>query len=166
MIKEKLAAREMKAEDWSSVERIYKQALKKGKASFASECPSYAEWDVGHCKDCRFVYESEGCVVGFAAISPTSSKPHYKGVVEVSVYVDENHLHRGIGTMLLNRLCEESDKLGYWTLYSSIFYDNIASIELHKKCGFREIGYRENIAKNIFGNWQSTIIMERRNDIM
>lgn len=121
---------------------------------------------MGYLKDCRFVYELDGSVLGYSALSPTSAKPHYKGVVEVSIYVDETHLHRGIGTALLNRLCEEADRLGYWTLYSSIFCENIASIELHKKCGFRVIGYREKIAKNIFGRWQSTTIMERRNHIL
>ena len=67
------------------------------------------------------------------------------------------------GTALLTHLCEETEKFGYWTLYSAIFSVNTASIELHKKCGFRVVGYRENIAKDRFGNWQSTTIMERRN---
>ena len=67
------------------------------------------------------MYEIEGVVVGFVAISPTSDKPHYKGVVEVSIYVDENQVGQGIGTALLNKLCEEADSKGYWTLYSSIY---------------------------------------------
>ncbi len=157
--------REMLSTDWGRIEFIYRQSLKKGNATFTSECPTYEMWDAGHHKDCRFVYEENNLVVGYVVISPTSAKPHYRGVVEVSVYVDENYLHKGIGTKLLNCLCEEADKLGYWTLYSSIFEDNIASIELHKKCGFRVIGYREKIAKDIFGEWQSTIIMERRNGV-
>lgn len=163
---EKQVIREMKTEDWNSVERIYTQSLKKGNATFVSECPTYEMWDAGRLKECRFVYESEGDVVGYVTISPTSGKPHFKGVVEVSIYVDEQHLHKGIGTALLKHLCEESEKLGYWTIYSSIFPENIASIELHKKCGFRVIGYREKIAKDIFGNWRTTTIMERRNGIV
>ena len=71
----------------------------------------------------------------------------------------------GIGTALLTRLCAESEAHGYWTLYSSIFAENEASLALHKKCGFRVIGYRERIAKNIFGTWQDTIIVERRNNV-
>ena len=59
--------------------------------------------------------------------------------------MDENYLRRGIGTALLQKLCEETEKHGYWTLYAAIFSVNIASIELHKKNGFRIIGYRENI---------------------
>ncbi|MCI5891988.1 MAG: GNAT family N-acetyltransferase [Clostridiales bacterium] len=83
----------------------------------------------------------------------------------MSIFVDKNYLRQGIGTQLLNRLCEESEKCGYRTLYVAIFSSNTASIELHKKCGFREIGYREHIAKDCFGQWQSTTIMEHRNGI-
>ena len=71
---------------------------------------------------------------------------------------------KGIGTALLETLCEESEKAGYWSLYSAILSNNKSSIALHQKCGFREIGYRERIAKDRFGNWQNTTIMERRSE--
>ena len=99
-------------------------------------------------------------------IAPTSSRDSYRGVVEVSIFVDKNHTQKGIGTALLSRLMEEAEKEGYWTLYSAIFSVNEGSIKLHKKCGFRVIGTREKIAKDMFGNWQSTTIMEWRNGII
>ena len=80
--------------------------------------------------------------------------------------MDENHQRKGIGSEVLTKRCEWTEKDWYGALYSAVFSINIASIELHKKCGFRIIGYRENIAKDRFGNWQSTTIMERRNGIM
>ena len=158
--------RPMRVKDWDSMVRIYTQSLQKGDVTFTTKCPTYQEWDAAHIKECRFVYELDGQVVGYTMISPTSKREAYRGVVELSIFVDENYHRRGIGTELLTRLCEETEKYGYWTLYSAIFSVNIASIELHKKCGFRVIGYRENIAKDRFGNWQSTTIMERRNGII
>lgn len=158
--------RMMNENDWDSMARIYNQSLQKGDVTFTAECPTYAEWDIAHIKECRFVYELDGQVVGYTMIAPTSKREPYKGVVELSIFVDENHLRKGIGTALLKRLCQETEKNGYWTLYSAIFSVNTASIELHKKCGFRVIGYREDIAKDRFGNWQSTTIMERRNGIV
>ena len=158
--------RDMSRKDWNSMVRIYNQSLQKGDVTFTTESPTYEEWDAGHIKECRFVYEVDGQVVGYTMVAPTSKREPYRGVVELSIFVDENCLRKGIGTKLLKRLCEETEKYGYWTLYSAIFSVNIASIELHKKCGFRIIGYRENIAKDRFGNWQSTTIMERRNGIM
>ena len=157
--------REMTSNDWTRVAQIYEQALEKGISTFNTECPTYDEWDKGHIKECRYVYESDEKIVGWIAISPTSGRCVYRGCVEVSIYIDEAYQGHGIGTMLMNKLCEETEKAGYWSLYSAIFSINEASIALHKKCGFREIGYREKIAKDKFGVWQNTTLMERRNHI-
>ncbi len=158
--------RKMRETDWDSMMQIYEQSLEKGTVTFTTDCPTYEEWDAGHIEECRFVYELEGQVVGYTMIAPTSKREPYKGVVEVSIFVDEKFHRKGIGTALLTHLCEETEKRGYWTLYSAIFSINTPSVELHKKCGFRVIGYRENIAKDRFGKWQSTTIMERRNGII
>ena len=157
--------REMRAADWNSVREIYADYLEKGTASFLTECPGYEEWDSGHHRDCRFVYEQDGEVLGFIALLPVSSRPHYSGVAEVSIYIREDSHHRGIGTALLLHMKEAARSCGYWTLYSSIFSDNTASVALHEKCGFRKIGYREKLAKNKFGRWQDTTMMEWRNDL-
>ena len=152
----------MEPSDWARVAEIYTQGIEKGDATVSTVCPSYAEWDAAYRKDCRLVAIQDGQVVGWVAILPTSAKKAYWGVVEVSIYIDEAYQGRGIGTALMHALFEESEKCGYWTLYSAIFSINTASIALHKKCGFREIGYRERVAKDRFGNWQNTTIMERR----
>ncbi|WP_242833002.1 GNAT family N-acetyltransferase [Butyrivibrio sp. LC3010] len=123
---------------------------------------SFTEWNEGHVKNCRFVFEEEGKVVGWIALSPSSSRCAYKGCVEMSVYVDRNYRGHGIGTALVNTIIKEAEKDGYWSIYSAIFSINKASIALHKKCGFREIGYRERIAKDRFGKWQNTTLMEYR----
>ena len=154
--------REMRDEDWGTVAEIYKQGLEEGTSTFNTECPSFAEWNEGHLRNCRFVFEEEGKVVGWIALSPTSSRCAYKGCVEMSVYVDRNYRGHGIGTALVNKIIGEAEKDGYWSIYSAIFSINKASIALHKKCGFREIGYRERIAKDRFGKWQNTTLMEYR----
>ncbi len=154
--------RKMNEGDWEKVSYIYKQGINSGLATFQTDCPSYKEWDTMHLKECRFVAVLEELVVGFVALSRTSMREVYKGVAEVSVYLDEAYQKNGIGTTLLNYICEYSEKIGYWSLYSAIISDNIASITLHKNCGFREIGYREKIAKDSNGIWKDTILMERR----
>ena len=154
--------REMRDEDWGTVAEIYKQGLEEGTSTFNTECPSFTEWNEGHVKNCRFVFEEEGKVVGWIALSPSSSRCAYKGCVEMSVYVDRNYRGHGIGTALVNTIIQEAEQCGYWSIYSAIFSINKASIALHKKCGFREIGYRERIAKDRFGKWQNTTLMEYR----
>ena len=154
--------REMRDEDWETVAEIYKQGLEEGTSTFNTECPGFTEWNEGHVKNCRFVFEEEGKVVGWIALSPSSSRCAYKGCVEMSVYVDRNYRGHGVGTALVNTIIREAEKDGYWSIYSAIFSINKASIALHKKCGFREIGYRERIAKDRFGKWQNTTLMEYR----
>lgn len=154
--------REMNKNDWTRIEEIYLQGIEKGTATFNTKCPSYEEWDKGHLENCRFVYEDEGKVVGWVAISPTSSRCVYKGCVEMSVYVDNDYQGKGIGTGLVERLLKEAWEQGYWSILSTVISINTASIALHKKSGFREIGYREKIAKDRFGNWQNTTLFEFR----
>lgn len=154
--------REMVQSDWKKVAEIYSQALEKGISTFNTKCPSYDEWDKGHVSGCRLVYIEDGKVVGWAAISPSSSRCAYKGCVEISIYVDNDYQGRGIGTALVQRLVTEVKEKGYWSILSTVISINTASIAMHKKCGFREIGYREQIAKDRFGNWQNTTLMELR----
>lgn len=90
----------------------------------------------------------------------------YKGVAELSIYIDETVRGNGIGTQLVNGIIEESETQGIWTLQSGIIQDNKASILLHRKCGFREVGYREKIARNAYGEWKNTVLMERRSTML
>lgn len=158
--------REFQDYDWSDVMRVYQQGLDLNIATFQTECPSFEVWNERHSKDCRFVADWNGKVVGFIVIAPTSVREVYKGVVEVSIYVDLNCAGKGIGKALMTHLIAESEKLGYWTLYSSVIEENKASIALHEACGFRRIGFREKIAKDRFGVWHNTINFEKRNHTM
>ena len=154
--------RPMEKDDWSQVVEIFYQGIQTNNATFNSSCPSFDAWDASHIKECRLIADFDGEVAGWAALSPYSSRECYKGVAEVSVYVDANHRGRGVGELLLNTLASQSEELGFWTLQSSIFQTNAASLRLHEKCGFRVVGYRERIAKDRFGVWRNTVIMERR----
>jgi phosphinothricin acetyltransferase len=98
---------------------------------------------------------------GWAALSPVSKRDVYRGVAEVTVYVSESMQGQGIGRALLDGLIGESEKNGIWTLQASIFPENVASVQLHLRCGFREVGRRERIAM-LNGVWRDTLLFERR----
>jgi RimJ/RimL family protein N-acetyltransferase len=85
--------------------------------------------------------------MGWAALSPVSSRPVYEGVTEVSVYVGNEFKGIGVGRALLQQLVVESERNGIWTLQASVFPENYASLALHKSCGFRQVGRRERIGK-------------------
>lgn len=156
--------REMNTNDWYEVASIYKQGIQTGTATFQTEVPSYDEWDKGHLKECRFVAGIDDKVVGWIALSAVSSRYVYRGVAELSIYIDENYRGKGVGSQLMITLIKESERLGYWTLQSGILEENEKSLNLHLKHGFRVVGIREKIGKTEAGVWKNTMLVERRSD--
>ena len=156
----------MRAEDWPSVRAIYVQGIATGQATFETEAPAWEEWNAAHMENCRFVAREAGEIVGWAALSPVSGRCVYGGVAEVSVYVAESARGQGIGKKLLQELIAVSEKAGIWTLQAGIFPENVPSIELHKVCGFREVGYRERIGQMHDGVWRDVVLMERRSKVI
>jgi Sortase and related acyltransferases len=154
--------REMNAADRDAVSRIFGQGIASGLSTFRPKVPEWEDFDAGHLPFSRLVICEDGQVRGWCTLSPVSSRECYKGVAEISIYVDEAYRGRGLGTMLLARLCEDAKKHGIWSLLAVVFAKNEASLAIHRKCGFREIGYRERIAQDIFGEWQNTVMFEKR----
>lgn len=151
----------MNPDDWTEVSKIYAEGIDTGFATFETNVPTYKSWDAAHLKTCRFVAESNGKIIGWAALSPVSSRCVYGGVAEVSVYVGQKCRGLGLGELLMNRLISESEMEGIWTLQSGIFPENEGSIKLHKKVGFRYIGKRERVGK-LAGEWKDNVLFERR----
>ncbi|WP_163193497.1 GNAT family N-acetyltransferase [Clostridium thermarum] len=156
----------MRDSDWDQVKSIYLEGIKTGIATFQSEAPSWEEWNKGHLQTCRLVARKENDIMGWVALSPTSSRNCYAGVVEVSIYVGEGYKGQGVGTALLQNLIQQSEENGIWTLHCAIIRENVASMALHKKCGFREIGIREKVAKMSDGKWHDVVLMERRSKVV
>jgi L-amino acid N-acyltransferase YncA len=148
-------------EDWSAVADIYWDGLRGGLATFETEVPSWEAWDAAHLPEHRLVAVVAGEVVGWAALSPASSRRCYAGVVENSVYIAREQQGQGIGRLLLDALLKGARRARLWTVQTSIFPENRASLALHERCGFRVVGVRERIAKRD-GIWRDTVLLEKR----
>ncbi len=147
---------------WPEVRAVYVEGVASGDATFETEAPEWERWDASHLRACRLVaLDGGGRVAGWAALSRVSARKVYAGVAEVSVYVGAAFRGRGIGRTLLSALVQASEAEGIWTLQASIFPENVASVELHKSCGFREVGRRERVGK-LKGRWRDTVLLERR----
>ncbi|MFP5072402.1 helix-turn-helix domain-containing GNAT family N-acetyltransferase [Pseudonocardia nantongensis] len=162
-VPEDVTVRAMTDADWDDVLRIYAEGIATGHATFETEVPDRtdldADWLPGH----LWVAELDGEVVGWAAARPVSARPVYRGVAETSIYVTDGHRGRGIGRALIRHQVCAADDAGLWTLQTSIFPENRASLALHHSAGFRTLGVRERIGQH-HGQWRDTVFLERRAD--
>lgn len=154
--------REMTVNDWDSVAAIYTEALQNGGATYETVCPDYEYWDEKHLSGYRYVFEKDGNVVGWSALSPYSHRKVYSGVADIGIYIAKEYAGRGIGKALIQRIVEDAFAGGFWTLQASIFSENMASLALFASCGFRTVGYRERIGMTHLGEWKDTVLLEKR----
>jgi L-amino acid N-acyltransferase YncA len=153
--------RELRHEDWPAVKAIYEQGIAGGDATFETDAPSWEAWDRTHLEGHRLVALEDENVIGWAALTPVSERCVYAGVAENSVYVADSAQGRGVGRALLEELVRRAEEDGIWTIQTGIFPENEASLELHKRCGFRVVGTRERIGQ-LHGVWRDVVFMERR----
>lgn len=159
-----VAVRALGDEDWAAVRRIYGEGIATGVATFETTVPSRAALDAKWLPDHRWVAEIDGEIVGWAAAAPASTREVYSGVAETSVYVADGNRGRGVGKALIRKQVMAADEAGLWTLQTSIFTENRASVGLHHAAGFRTLGIRERIAQRD-GVWHDTVFMERRSTV-
>ena len=151
----------LRPEHWSEVARIYAAGIATGDATFETDVPSWEAWDTVHLNEHRFVALADDTVAGWVATSPISDRCAYAGVIEHSVYVAPEAQGRGVGRLLLEGLIVSTEAAGIWTIQSGIFPENVASLALHERCGFRQIGVRERIGR-LNGVWRDVVAIERR----
>jgi phosphinothricin acetyltransferase len=158
-----IAVSPVTADDWPAAARIYEAGIAGGNATFESHAPEWEEWAARR-GDCPALVARgpDGQVLGWAALSPTSRRPVYRGVGEVSIYVDPVCARRGVGRALLQALIATSESDGFWTLRAGIFPENAASIALHERCGFQPRGVSRRIGQMPDGRWRDVLWFERR----
>ena len=157
--------RHFESQDYPAVQAIYQEGIASGHATFQTTVKSWEEFDQDMHSHSRLVAVSQDVILGWAAISPISTRAVYSGIAEVSIYVAYQAHGKGIGKKLMAELIRESEKHNIWTLQSSIFPENIGSLKLHESSGFRIIGKREKIGQ-MNGLWRDTILMERRSQLV
>jgi len=157
--------RDLRPGDWPEVSRIYTEGIATGNATFETDVPSWDEWAGAHRPTPRLVGTVAGEVVAWAAVTPVSSRPVYSGVAEISLYVAEYVRGQGVGSALLTEFVSQADARGIWTLQTSVFPENEASLRLLERSGFRVVGRRERIGQ-IDGQWRDTVLLERRSEVI
>src|SRR5439155_24070160 len=148
----------LEAADWNAVAEIYWDGIRDGLAAFETAIPSWDDWAAAHPAGLRLVAEAGFAIVGWVAAAPVSTRRAYRGVVEHSVYVASDWRRKGIGRLLLEALIDRTEAAGIWTIQTSVFPENRASLALHRRCGFRVVGVRERVCKRD-GLWRVSVVL-------
>jgi phosphinothricin acetyltransferase len=152
------------AADAEAIARIYNQGIAERIATFETEPRTAAQ--IGALlaeKGDRFptvVVERDGQVVAWATAGAYRNRPAYAGVAEHSVYVDRAARGTGAGRAALDALFDAYAARGFWKLVSRIFPENVASLALHERAGFRVVGVYRRHGK-LEGEWRDCVIVEK-----
>jgi len=148
--------------DAEAVLAIYGEGIATGVATFETTVPECRVWNATHRRDCRFVARLDDVLAGWTALGAYSSREAYRGVAWESVYVAEAARGRGVGRALLETLIPASEAAGVWTLMAGVQAENVASLALHLRAGFRRVGVHERMSRDATGRWRDVVIFERR----
>lgn len=155
-----------KIEDLESIRAIYNDAVKTSTATLETDerdLTAQRHWLDQHSGDpypCFVAEDRDGIIAGWASLSPYNAKPGYRGTAENSVYVDTRAQGQGIGEALLQALLDDAPQRHIRTIVALISTDNLPSISLHEKLGFRLIGTLERVGEK-FGRDVDVSIFQR-----
>jgi phosphinothricin acetyltransferase len=105
------------------------------------------------------VAEAAGRVAAWGSLSPYHPRSAFRHTVENSIYVDPQHLGRGLGSRLLRELIVQARGLGHRAIIAAIEADQPASVALHAKFHFQQVGHLRRVGLK-FGRWLDLIYME------
>ena len=158
-----VTTRAMTDDDLPVVRDIYAQGIATRNATFETVLPSVPQLRTKWLPEHRWVAELGRPRGRLGGNKLVSSRACYAGVGETSVYVAEDVRGQGAGKALMYRQVTEADAGGLWTLQTSIFPENRASIALHHSAGYRTLAVRSRIAQ-LDDVWRDTVFLERRRD--
>jgi L-amino acid N-acyltransferase YncA len=161
-----IAIRACTEADMRAVSEIYAHHVLHSPATFELDPPSLEE--MLHRRrailEGGYVYlvaEASPDIVGYAYVSAYRSRPAYRFTVENSVYVRAGYEGRGIGLRLMQALLAECEKKPFRQMIAVIGDSaNHASIELHRRLGFRMVGPFQSVGFK-FGRWLDSVLMQK-----
>ncbi len=152
--------------DLPAIAAIYAPYVARTVITFETEPPDAATWakrfDAVTARGLPFlVAESGGAVAGYAYAGPWKERAAYRYTVENAIYLDPAATGRGIGRVLLASLLDACATAGVRQVVAVIAdAGDPASMRLHTRCGFREVGRLERVGFK-HGRWLDTVLMQR-----
>ena len=163
---DQIIIRDSRPDDVSDIQRIYAHHVQTGTASFEEVAPdvdtiAQRRQDVLDAGAPYILAQLNGVVHGYAYATGFRPRSAYRYTAEDSIYVDPQATGMGIGSQLLGALIERCTELGFRQMVAVIGgAQNIASINLHKRHGFDQVGHLKSTGFK-FSAWVDTVIMQR-----
>jgi L-amino acid N-acyltransferase YncA len=154
--------RDARPGDAGAICAIYSAAIAERSSTFETEARPARRFSV-RIEDRRLPLLVSGKgqdVVGWAGLTPYSTRACYAGIGECSVYVAPEARGRGVGTALTESLALAAEERGFHKLIGKLFADNTAAIGLVERCGFSSVGLHRRHGQ-LDGEWRDVLVVER-----
>jgi L-amino acid N-acyltransferase len=159
-----LTIRAAERADLAGILSIYNDAVLRTTASYDYE-PTTLEariaWYEAHAQVGLpiFVAADGDSIVGWSALHAFRPKIGYRYTVENSVYVTADRRRQGIGRALLVPLIHCAREIGMHAIIAGIDAENSASIQLHARLGFVQVGHIREVGYK-FDRWLDLVLMQ------
>ena len=152
-------------EDAKEILEIYSPYILNTNITFEYEIPSLEEFQQRMHKIMErypyYVAVEDNKIIGYAYASTYKERKAYDWCCELSIYVNDQLHHRGVGKELYHALLMTLKQMNYQLVYACISYPNDKSVAFHQTFGFKKIAYFEKCGYK-FNQWHDMIWMEKR----
>jgi len=152
--------------DAAAIAAIYAHHVVHGTATFEIEPPEADEIAARMAKvraaglPWLVARDPEGAVLGYAYASAFHARAAYGRTCEDAIYIAHDRLGHGLGKALLAALIEACTAAGQRQMIALIAGTEPASIALHVRAGFVEVGRLDSVGRK-HGRWLDVIYMQR-----
>jgi phosphinothricin acetyltransferase len=92
-----------------------------------------------------FVIKRNSAICGFCCLRPYSKKEGYKFTCEISIYIKNDFVKKGIGSSALKFLEKIAKENNIHVIIAGICAENKGSIKLFRKNGYKECGHFKEV---------------------
>jgi phosphinothricin acetyltransferase len=100
-------------------------------------------------------------VVGFSFLRPYHWAETFRRTAEITYFLRPEHTRQGLGSTLLEYLCQQAGQHGIEVIIASLSSRNLASLAFHLKNGFEICGTLRQVGKK-FGQDFDVVLMQKK----